>query len=247
MKLENSFEVPAPPERAWALLMDVPRVIPCMPGAELTETVDDGTWKARMNVKLGPIALTFQTDVQREASDVEARRAVLSAKARETRGRGAGQATIESTLTPTDGGTRVDIVTDLTLTGAVAQQGRGMVQMVSTQLVDSFAKCLAEQLEDKPPPAEEIAAAAPAAGGNPAASSAPTSQAEPLKALPLMAKAIRAEAAPRARRLAQTIKAEAGPRARQVQAKLVPLARRGYTKVSEAARRLADRGKGGTP
>jgi carbon monoxide dehydrogenase subunit G len=156
MKLENSFEVPAPPEQAWALLVDVPRVIPCMPGAKLDETVDESNWKATMAVKLGPISLSFKTDVKREEADEEARRAKLSAKAREARGRGNASATIESSLTPQDGGTRVDIVTELQLAGAVAQYGRGLVQDVSSQLVTQFADCLKAQLAESP---EEAAAA----------------------------------------------------------------------------------------
>jgi carbon monoxide dehydrogenase subunit G len=156
VKLENSFEVPVPPERAWALLMDVPRIIPCMPGATLDEAVDEGNWKATMAVKLGPISLSFKTDVKREEADEAARRAKLSARAREARGRGNASATIESSLTPQNGGTRVDIVTDLQLAGAVAQYGRGLVQDVSSQLVTQFANCLKAQLEARP---EEAAAA----------------------------------------------------------------------------------------
>jgi uncharacterized protein len=147
LRLENTFEVPAPPERAWELLNDVPRVIPCMPGAELTETVDETHWRATMHVKLGPISLQFATDVERTASDEAARRAVLSAKAREVRGRGAAEATIESSLEPAGTGTRVSIVTDLTLRGTVAQYGRGIVADVSNQLVKRFADCLAAELQ----------------------------------------------------------------------------------------------------
>ncbi|MBA2536037.1 MAG: SRPBCC family protein [Actinobacteria bacterium] len=150
MRMESSFEVPASPEVAWDLLMDVPRVIPCMPGAELTDVVDDETWKARISVKLGPIGLVFATDVKREEADVAARRATLSARARELRGRGGGQATIQSTLVPVDGGTRVELVTDLTLSGAVAQYGRGMVEDVSSQLVGKFADCLKSELSSDP-------------------------------------------------------------------------------------------------
>jgi uncharacterized protein len=166
MKLENTFEVPAPPEQAWELLIDVPRVIPCMPGAELTETVDDSTWKARMTVKLGPMSFEFATDVKREEADVDAQRAKLSARARELRGRGGGQAMIESTLTQVDGGTRVHIVTDMSLSGAVAQYGRGMVEDVAGQLVGRFADCLRTQLvpaaEEPEAPAPRAAAPAPA-------------------------------------------------------------------------------------
>jgi len=165
VKLENSFEVPAPPERAWDLLIDVPRIIPCMPGATLDETVDDANWKATMAVKLGPISLSFKTVVKREEADEAARRATLSARAREARGRGNASATIESSLTPQNGGTRVDIVTDLQLTGAVAQYGRGLVGDVSSQLVDQFADCLKAQLAESP----EDAAAAVEAQSRPVA------------------------------------------------------------------------------
>jgi carbon monoxide dehydrogenase subunit G len=147
MRLENTFQVLVPPEQAWDLLMDVPRVVPCMPGAELTDTVDDANWKARMSVKLGPISMTFATDVHREEVDEAARRAVLVASARELRGRGAGRARIESSLDDDGSATTVRIVTDLSLSGAVAQYGgRGMVQAVSAQLIDAFAACLREQL-----------------------------------------------------------------------------------------------------
>jgi carbon monoxide dehydrogenase subunit G len=146
--------------------MDVPRVIPCMPGATLTETIDDANWKAKMNVKLGPISLTFDTDVKREETDEAARRATLSAKARESRGRGAAQATIESALSQLDGGTRVDVTTDLMLTGAVAQYGRGIVEDVSQQMVQSFSECLKAQLVAEPEEAEAaVAAQAKPVGG----------------------------------------------------------------------------------
>ncbi len=165
MRLENSFEVPAPPQAAWALLMDMPRVIPCMPGAKLDEAVDDSTWKATMNVKLGPISLTFATDVKREASDAAARRAKLTATAREARGRGNAVATIESSLTSQNGGTRVDIVTDLTLSGAVAQYGRGIVADVASQLVTRFADCLKAQLATPQEAHAAVAAQARPVGG----------------------------------------------------------------------------------
>jgi carbon monoxide dehydrogenase subunit G len=159
VKLENTFEVPAPPEAAWALLMDVPRIVPCMPGAQLTETIDDETWKALMSVKLGPISLSFDTEIRRELSDENAREARLSASAREKRGRGAAQAKIESRLAPIDGGTRIEITTDLALSGPVAQYGRGMIEDVSTQLVKSFADCLQAQLVAQPEEARAAVAA----------------------------------------------------------------------------------------
>ena len=151
MRIESSFEVPAAADDVWALLMDVPRVVPCMPGAELIETVDDSTWKTRMSVKLGPMTLGFTADVKREEADETARRVRLSAKARELRGRGGAGATVESTLTELESGTRVSVVTDLTLSGAVAQYGGPVVKDVSAQLVSRFADCLREELESVSP------------------------------------------------------------------------------------------------
>ena len=152
MRLENSFEVSAPPEQAWALLLDVPRVVPCMPGAELTETVDDAHWKAQIAVKLGPMSMTFGADVARAEVDEAARRVVLQTKARELKGRGGATATIESSLEPTDGGTRVSVVTDLQLSGPAAQFGGPVVKTVAGQLTEQFAACLQGQLAESPAP-----------------------------------------------------------------------------------------------
>jgi uncharacterized protein len=165
VKLENSFQVTASTESAWDLLMDVPRVIPCMPGAELIETLDESHWKARMRVKLGPISLSFLTDVTREEVDEAGRRVKLATKAREERGRGAANATIESSLSSMEGRTQVTTVTDLALTGMAAQFGRGLVQDVTAQLLDSFAYCLEQQLASEPdiPSGSAPAAAPPAA------------------------------------------------------------------------------------
>jgi carbon monoxide dehydrogenase subunit G len=155
VKIENSFDVAASGDAAWDLLMDVPRVIPCMPGAELIETIDDSHWKARMRVKLGPISLSFLTDVTREEVDEAGRRVRLATKAREERGRGAANATIESSLESVDGRTRVTTVTDLALTGMAAQFGRGLIEDVSAQLLQSFADCLEEQLVTEPEAASD--------------------------------------------------------------------------------------------
>jgi carbon monoxide dehydrogenase subunit G len=146
MRLENSFDVEAPVDAAWRLLNDIPSVVPCMPGAELLEAGTDEMWKAKLNVKLGPIALEFLTDVRREEADEAARRIVLSAKAREARGRGNAQAIIESKLVETVGGTRVEITTDVRLHGTVAQYGRGIVGDVATRMTEQFATCIARKI-----------------------------------------------------------------------------------------------------
>jgi hypothetical protein len=150
MKLENSFEVAAPVDTAWALLNDVPSVVPCMPGAELVEVVGENAWKATMRVKLGPITLQFLADVTRERMDRAAGLVALGIKAREAKGRGSAEATIESTLGESGSGTRVGIATELTLRGAVAQYGRGVVADVASRLTAQFAECIAAKLADAP-------------------------------------------------------------------------------------------------
>jgi uncharacterized protein len=165
MRLENSFQVPASGEQAWRLLNDVPSVVPCMPGAELVEVVDENTWKAKLHVKLGPIALQFLADVAREQMDEAGGRMVLRVKAREAKGRGSAEATIESTLAAANGGTRVDIVTELALRGAVAQYGRGVVADVASRLTAQFADCIAGKLADSPSPSSEAAAETAPIGG----------------------------------------------------------------------------------
>jgi uncharacterized protein len=162
VRIESSFDVPADRAAAWALLMDVPRVVPCMPGATLVEEIDASTWKANMSVKLGPIGLTFASDVRREVADEEAGRVVLAVDARETRGRGSARATIESSLGTADGGTSVAVVTDLALSGKVAQYGRGIVEDVTKQLVAQFADCLGRQLGDHADAAVQTPSAPPA-------------------------------------------------------------------------------------
>jgi hypothetical protein len=151
MKLTNSFDVSASPEATLKLLLDADRVIPCMPGAELIETVDERTWKAKMAVKLGPVGLDFLNDVTITEVDESAGRVTMAVKGRDTRGKGGADADIVSTLTATDGGTHVQLETDLRLSGQAAQFGRGsIVQDVSTTLVDQFANCLKAQLTASP-------------------------------------------------------------------------------------------------
>lgn len=156
MKVENAFDVPASVDEAWRLLTDVPEVVPCMPGAELVEVVGEDAWKAKLHVRLGPIALQFLADVTREQMDETAHRAVLAVKARESKGRGSAEATIESSLAAAEAGTHVALVTELALRGAVAQYGRGVVADVASRLTAQFAECIAAKLVAAPaaPPPE---------------------------------------------------------------------------------------------
>lgn len=162
MKLSNDITVPAPIEEAWELMLDVERVAPCLPGASIEES-DGDEYKGSMKVKIGPIVSQFEGTLKIEEADEEARRAVMSAKARDSRGKGSANATITSTLEPAEEGTRVTVETDLRVTGPAASFGRGVMEDVSAMLMTQFADCLATKL-GREAPAEAATAAAPAAG-----------------------------------------------------------------------------------
>lgn len=139
MLIENQFEVPAPVDGLWAHLLDVERVAPCMPGAELTETVDDRTWKGKVLMKFGPVSLSFAGTVSMEERDDDAHRVVLKAKGMEQKGKGAASANVTSWLEPGDGVTTVKMQADITLSGFVAQISRGMLPDISARLTQQFA------------------------------------------------------------------------------------------------------------
>jgi carbon monoxide dehydrogenase subunit G len=168
MQIENEFMVEAPVDHLWAYLLDVERVAPCMPGAELTDTVDERTWKGKVNMNLGPVSLSFAGVVAIEERDDAAHRVVLRAKGMEQRGKGAANASVASWLESGDGATTtVKIVADVQLTGAVAQLSRGLLPEVSRKLTRQFAECLQASMVS----GEQQRAASPAHSSESAASS----------------------------------------------------------------------------
>jgi hypothetical protein len=190
MLIENRFTVAATPEVVWAHLLDVEKVAPCMPGAELTETVDDRNWKGKVNIAFGPVKLAFTGTVTLDELDEAGRRVRLHAKGTEQKGKGAATATVTSWLEPTDvGGTDVSMQADLTLTGAAAQLSRGLLPEISKRLTQQFADCLQASLAAQAPTAEaeaEVGGASGAGGpgGAPAVAPAPVA-AEPVGGLRL--------------------------------------------------------------
>ena len=160
MKLENEFTVPAPVEHAWEVLLDLDRVAPCLPGAAIEGSEGD-EHTGTMTIKIGPITARYKGTVKIEEADEQARRAVMRAQARDSRGQGTAAATITSTMEEVEGGTRVHVETDMRVTGPAAQFGRGVMQDVSAKLMGRFADCLAEEMAASPPAAEPAAAAAP--------------------------------------------------------------------------------------
>lgn len=160
MDLTNTFVIPASPERAWPLLLDVERIAPCLPGASLTEVTEPRSFKGKATVKVGPVSLSFDGSARLVDVDDSAHTARLEAKGNDVKGRGGAQAEASFALIPEGSGTRVTISTHLVMNGAVAQYGRasGLMQEIANQLVTQFATNLAAQLDggivvDGPPPA----------------------------------------------------------------------------------------------
>jgi carbon monoxide dehydrogenase subunit G len=141
MELSNDFRVGVPIEQAWAVLTDVERIAPCLPGAELQEIAGE-QYRGIVKVKVGPITAQYKGQAQFVEKDDVAHRAVLRAEGRDTRGQGNANATITATLEPDGDGTAVRVVTDLTVTGKVAQFGRGVLADVSAKLLGQFVECL---------------------------------------------------------------------------------------------------------
>ena len=147
MLIENEFRATAPVEELWAFLLNVERIAPCMPGAELTEIVDDRPWKGRVSKKFGPVAMAFAGTVVMQERDDAAHRVVLSAKGMEQKGKGAANASVTSWLEPDgEGASVVKMRADISLTGAVAQLSRGLLPEVSKKLTQQFADCLEQTL-----------------------------------------------------------------------------------------------------
>lgn len=149
MQLENQFTVPAEPDAAWTILLDVPRIAPCMPGVELTEVVDEKHFKGNAKLRVGPVSLTFAGEAEIVEIDEAARTATVKGRGSDTKGRGAAEATVQFRLSEAeDGGSRVDITTDLNLSGSVAQYGRasGLIDAIAGQLVSDFAENLAAEI-----------------------------------------------------------------------------------------------------
>jgi uncharacterized protein len=181
MRLEQSFTVTAPLDAVWAALIDVERVAPCLPGAQITAKGEGGVYEGQFTVKLGPTTAAYNGALKMEELDEAAHIAVMSARGTDRRGQGGASATIRSTVRPDGDGTRVDVLTDFSITGRLARFGRGgMIEDVSKRLLREFASCLQATI-DAAPPAD--GAAAPAAEPDVEASVAPAPDLEAPEAL----------------------------------------------------------------
>ena len=171
MQFSNSFEVSLLPAEAWATLMDIPRIAPCMPGAELVKVVDDRTYQGKVSVRMGPVVLSFSGTAVIEERDDVAHTARVKAQGNDAKGRGSANAVARFKVAPVQNGSKVSIDTDLNLTGAVAQYGRGagVIQSIAAQLINQFSRGLEKQIAEDRPPATELKPG----GGAPAAIARP--------------------------------------------------------------------------
>jgi carbon monoxide dehydrogenase subunit G len=180
MELVNEFTVNAGIDTTWATLTDVERIAPCMPGAQLTE-IEGDTYRGTVSVKVGPITAKFKGEANFVEQDAAAHKAVLKAAGRDTGGKGNASALITAQLSEVSKETtHVKVTTDLTITGKVAQFGRGALADVSTKLIDQFVQQLETTVLNEPEaaPAADTADTKPAAPKKaPAAKKAPAKKA----------------------------------------------------------------------
>src|SRR5919202_342374 len=192
MRFENHFDVGAPIDEVWNTVLDVERVAPTVPGAQVLDRVGDDAYRVAIKVKVGPMSMTYRGEVEITERDQEAHRAVMKARAKESRGQGTADADVTMSLVGRDGGTSATVTTDVQLSGKVATMGQGVLQDVSRRLVETFAANLATMLErgeqveaavPAQPTVEATAARRPAAEGPSAAAraaaEAPTAEGEP--------------------------------------------------------------------
>jgi carbon monoxide dehydrogenase subunit G len=221
VQLEHSFTVPADVEKAWAVLLDIERVAPCMPGAAL-DSVDGDDFTGTVKVKLGPIGLTYKGKASFTEKDAVAHRAVIDAQGKDSRGNGTASAKVTATLTAEGGSTRVNVLTDLNITGKPAQFGRGVMVDVGNKLIGQFADCLAGKLGANDEPAAAEPSAAQPVAAEPAASLADTPASAAEAVPPAGAPTPAARPAPRAQEVEPIdLLGSAGP---AVAKRLIPVA-----------------------
>jgi uncharacterized protein len=151
--LTTNFNVDAPLSVVWAQMNDVPRIAHCVPGAKLTEVIDERTYAGKIEVKLGPIGVAYAGRVHIEAIDEATHTVKLRAEGNESRGRGGASATVTASLSEVEGKTAVTMQSEVAVSGLVAQFGRSSImQDVSQKMAERFASCLEQELKAKPAP-----------------------------------------------------------------------------------------------
>jgi carbon monoxide dehydrogenase subunit G len=186
MQLENSFTVGAPPDRVFAYLLDVNKVVGCVPGAELSEVVDPTTFKGKVKIKVGPITVAYSGTARIADRNDAARSATLEAEGRETTGPGSARAKALMSVAADGAGSVVKIVTEYSVAGRVAQFGRGVMEDVSRRIVNDMAACIKANVEAGEPRSPGNDGPGTATAGSPASAPAPAPvTAKPINAVPL--------------------------------------------------------------
>jgi carbon monoxide dehydrogenase subunit G len=188
MLVEDTFRVGLPVDEAWRLLTDLEQVVPCVPGASLDD-VSDGEYRGRVTTRIGPITVKYAGAARFVERDDVDHRAVISLRGREERGNGSVAATVTTLLKPDGDGTRVDLATDLEISGRAAQFGRGIIGDVTSSVLGEFARQL-EQMVAGERNGHARPAVAPQAAGEPAAGHAAPVALDPrLLVVPLLRRA----------------------------------------------------------
>jgi carbon monoxide dehydrogenase subunit G len=159
VRLSSQFTVDAPLAAVWDALVDLERVAPCLPGARVIENLGGERYRVGMTVKLGPMTLDYEGEVELLERDAIAKRARLAGSAREARGQGTATSQVAFALTPLGAGTRADIALDVQLSGRAASLGQGMVQQVAAKLASEFSSNLARLCSGESPGAPALDAA----------------------------------------------------------------------------------------
>src|SRR5215831_3382803 len=185
LRFENAFVVKAPADRVWAYLIDPYRVASALPGAAITEKMDDGSYGGAITVKVGPVSAKYKGTVRFEKLDEAAHTAEIAAKGQDVSGRGGADMKMQSKLVekgPSE--TEVTVVSDVNVTGILAQMGRGMIQDVSNQMLKKFTEAMRAELE-KPEAPPESAGPSASASALPSASVLPSASAPAAENLPV--------------------------------------------------------------
>lgn len=161
MEFQNEFDVKAPIDEVYSAMLDLERVAPAMPGAEVLDKVGEGHYKVAIKVKVGPISMQYRGDIEIVEQDAETHSAKLKVQAREARGQGTANADVDMSLTEDGAATHGQIQANVQLAGRAAAMGRGVIQDVSAKLVTQFANNLAGMLETRPAPEAEPGDATP--------------------------------------------------------------------------------------
>ncbi len=174
MKIEQTFSLKAPPERVWAFLTDPYQVASCLPGAAITEKVDDRTYRGTITVKVGPVTAGYKGTIRFERLDRERWEAEMVGQGQDVKGKGGAEMRMQSRLDPKGDATEVTVVSEVKISGILAQMGRGMIESVSNQIFQQFAASMQEKLAGSDQPGRQTT----------------PSEAKPLDALSLGAKAV---------------------------------------------------------